>query len=208
MSERPETLGRVADLYSDNLTKLGVTSAAVGWPDKASHALRFQKLTELLPPDLEHTSVADLGCGYGALYEFLKEEHRTPGHYLGVDISEPMLATAREVLPSDGVDLVLGDHVPTEVDFTLASGIFNVRFDADDAAWQEHIFKTLDSMNSVSRCGFAFNLLSTYVDYREPHLFYGSPLAFFDHCKRSYSPRIALLHDYPLYEWTILVRKT
>ena len=29
----------------------------------------------------------------------------------------------------------------------------------------------------------------------------------FDLCKRRYSPRVALLHDYPLYEFTVLVRK-
>ena len=52
----------------------------------------------------------------------------------------------------------------------------------------------------------AFNLLSTYVDWQEPHLFYGDPLFWFDHCKRNYSRQVALLHDYPLYEWTIVVR--
>lgn len=208
MKDRPEILERVAELYSDNLTQLGTSSAAVGWPDEDSHRLRFEKLAELLPGDMQGLSIADLGCGYGALYEFLAADGRTPSRYVGVDISEPMLATAKEVLPNTGVELVLGDRVPDEVDFTIASGIFNVRFDADDVAWEEHIFSTLDSMNSVSRYGFAFNLLSTYVDYRRPHLFYGSPLEFFDHCKRTYSPRVALLHDYPLYEWTILVRKS
>ena len=29
----------------------------------------------------------------------------------------------------------------------------------------------------------------------------------FDVCKQPFSPRVALLHDYPLYEFTIIVRK-
>jgi len=29
----------------------------------------------------------------------------------------------------------------------------------------------------------------------------------FDYCKRTYSRDVALLHDYGLYEFTILVRK-
>jgi hypothetical protein len=32
------------------------------------------------------------------------------------------------------------------------------------------------------------------------------PLRLFDHCKRTFSPDVALLHDYPLWEFTILVR--
>ena len=35
---------------------------------------------------------------------------------------------------------------------------------------------------------------------------YGDPCAFFQFCKREISPDVTLLHDYPLYEWTMLVR--
>jgi hypothetical protein len=28
----------------------------------------------------------------------------------------------------------------------------------------------------------------------------------FDTCRQRFSPRVALLHDYPLYEFTIIVR--
>ena len=40
-----------------------------------------------------------------------------------------------------------------------------------------------------------------------PHLHYGDPLWFFDWCKRKYSRNVALLHDYDLYDFTIIVRK-
>ena len=39
------------------------------------------------------------------------------------------------------------------------------------------------------------------------HLYYADPCRLFDHCKRRYSRHVALLHDYGLYEFTILVRK-
>jgi hypothetical protein len=37
-------------------------------------------------------------------------------------------------------------------------------------------------------------------------LYYADPLFFFEHCRQRFSRRVALLHDYPLYEFTILVR--
>ena len=40
------------------------------------------------------------------------------------------------------------------------------------------------------------------------YLYYADPGRLFDLCKRRYSRNIALLHDYGLYEFTILVRKT
>ena len=39
-----------------------------------------------------------------------------------------------------------------------------------------------------------------------PDLFYADPCWLFDQCKRRHSRDVALLHDYGLYEFTILVR--
>jgi hypothetical protein len=38
-------------------------------------------------------------------------------------------------------------------------------------------------------------------------LYYADPLFFFDYCKTRFSRFVTLIHDYPLYEFTILVRK-
>jgi len=59
--------------------------------------------------------------------------------------------------------------------------------------------------------GFSFNMLTRYSDAdrmaQRPDLFYGDPLFFFDFCKCEFSRNVALLHDYGLYDFTILVRK-
>jgi hypothetical protein len=44
-------------------------------------------------------------------------------------------------------------------------------------------------------------------DKMRAHLYYTDPTWAFDLCKRRYSRHVALLHDYGLYEFTILVRK-
>jgi hypothetical protein len=42
---------------------------------------------------------------------------------------------------------------------------------------------------------------------RRADLYYADPLETFELCARQFSPRVALLHDYPLYEFTMIVRK-
>ena len=61
---------------------------------------------------------------------------------------------------------------------------------------------------SLGTKGFAFNMLTSYsdADKMRDDLYYGDPCELFDHCKRSYSRNVALLHDYGLYEFTMLVR--
>ena len=96
-------------------------------------------------------------------------------------------------------------------DYLLASAIFNNKFDAPADHWRDHTLRVLQKMNALCTCGFSFNMLSSYADAprmaERPDLFFADPLFYFDHCKRSFSRDVALLHDYGLYDFTILVRK-
>lgn len=199
---------RISALYSENLERNGPVSTAVGWNTPESQRLRFEKLTSVVDPSSQPFSVNDYGCGYGAHLDHLLECGMTVSAYHGYDLSEKMLDTARAQLGGfqGELDLRQGSALETVADYTFVSGTFNVRFDASEDEWKQFILGKLDEMHRLSLKGFAFNLLSTYVDWKEPHLFYGDPLFWFDHCKRNYSRQVALLHDYPLYEWTIVVR--
>jgi len=39
-----------------------------------------------------------------------------------------------------------------------------------------------------------------------PDLYYADPRLYFDYCKRNFSRHVALLHDYGLWEFTVIVR--
>jgi hypothetical protein len=117
-----------------------------------------------------------------------------------------MLRSAAERLPPGRATLIRSASVTLMADYSFASGIFNVRLDADEDAWLRYVQDTVRNLAAQSRKGFAFNLLTTYCDYREGHLFYGDPLWWFDWCKREITSQVALLHDYPLFEWTLIGR--
>lgn len=206
-----EALSGVAELYEENLRNYGLTSKSVGWKDEGQQLLRFEKLAQVIDPraSAEGVSVNDLGCGYAAMFKFLDGMPSVRlGRYYGYDISERMLEEAARAVGGDPRAAFIRGPRATEVaDYSFVSGTFNVKMEAGDETWAEYIKETLRSLAAVSRRGFAFNLLSTYVDWKQENLYYADPLAFFDFCKRELSPYVSLLHDYPLYEWTILVRK-
>ena len=104
---------------------------------------------------------------------------------------------------------VLTSEPQQVADYGVASGIFNVRLGRSDDEWWSYLEATLDVLDRTSRFGFAFNCLTSYsdADKMRDYLYYADPCALFDLCKRRYSPNVALLHDYGLYEFTILVRK-
>ena len=207
--EMEETFKKITDVYSDNLARHGEESKAVGWPTLDSQILRFEKLSQVIPCSATPVSVNDYGCGYGAHLSYLLENQYAISQYNGYDLSEEMLAKSKERLKDfEGhLNLLNSSEISTPADFTFVSGTFNVRFDASVDEWMAFIENSLSKINEFSECGFSFNLLSKYVDWEEPHLFYGDPCYWFDYCKVNFSKQVSLIHDYPLFEWTILVKK-
>lgn len=197
-------LASVVRFYEERLGMHGTTAPGVGWRDETSHRLRFAKLATAIE-DGEGGRIADLGCGYGAFHDYLRNLGVRIERFVGYDISRRMLAEARRRVPAG--EFVYGDAIDREVDFAFACGTFHARMQVEETDWRRLILRALDSMDECAVRGFAFNMLTTYVDYKDPENYYGDPCDFFDHCKRQYGRKVALLHDYPLHEWTIVVRK-
>jgi SAM-dependent methyltransferase len=205
--ERDPLLAPVERYYSGKVAEHGPTARGVDWRDEASQELRFTQLLKLCDLDASFT-INDYGCGYGALAAYLEERGRR-FRYTGFDISEQMLEQARALVgESERCRFVSSEHELRPADYTVASGIFNVRLEAVDEVWERHLLATLDKLDALSERGFAFNVLTSYSDpdKMRPDLYYANPGTLFDHCKRRYSRWVALLHDYGLYEFTILVR--
>jgi SAM-dependent methyltransferase len=210
----PEAAGQtvlledVASYYSAKFAEHGATAAGVDWNSVESQELRFAQLMKVCLRD-EPFSITDYGCGYGALVPYLAEG----GHdfvYRGYDFSPAMLAYARMTHadpPRIDFTETLAELEPT--DYTVASGIFNVKLEREDESWQRFVLETLDRIAKLSRRGFGFNVLTRYSDPQRmrPDLYYADPALLFDHCKTRYSRNVALLHDYGLYEFTVIVRK-
>lgn len=192
--------------YESRLREHGPSPRGVDWNSRESQDLRFRQLAGVLGGD-QSGSVLDYGCGYGALARYLRGiGHRGP--YCGFDISAEMIAAAREVTVGlDGCSFTHCREALEPADYVLASGIFNVKQDAPDQVWRAYVLQTIDDIAGLSRRGFAFNALTSYADSekRRPDLYYANPLELFEYCRR-FSRHIALLHDYELYEFTLIVR--
>ena len=201
-------LNSVEKYYTGRLREFGATPRGVDWNSSESQTLRFGQLTYLLTGDTQF-SILDYGCGYGSLLDFLTEK-KIQCSYFGFDISEEMVQRGRQ-LHQNGNDICFFSDAAElkPVDYVVASGIFNVRLQSGETDWADYMLATVDRIADLATRGFAFNVLSLYSDpeYRRPDLYYADPLFWFDHCKRKYSRFVSLLHDYPLYEFTIIVRK-
>jgi SAM-dependent methyltransferase len=205
-------LTEVSQYYSEKLAQFGQHPQGVDWNGEQSQLIRFEQLCKIISPN-SGFSVNDLGCGYGALLDYFSQQSYTQFSYAGYDVSETMIEAAKQRASlSPGKPPNIKFYVsaaPDAADYTIASGLFNVRGQREDEQWLTYIYDSLEQMDVCSERGFAFNCLTSYSDEdkKRDYLYYADPLQIFDRCKKKYAKDVALLHDYGLYEFTIIVRK-
>ena len=204
-----DILAEISAYYSDKFAQYGTTPRGVDWNGRESQYLRFSQLCKVIHKDHACFSVNDLGCGYGALAEYLAT-HYESFTYAGYDVSAEMVKTAgKRHSAQANLSFAHAAKPAKKADYTIASGIFNVRQQRAGEEWLAHIISTIELMDEYSLRGFSFNCLTSYSDRNKmrDYLYYADPCRLFDLCKRKHSRQVALLHDYGLYEFTIIVRK-
>jgi SAM-dependent methyltransferase len=198
--------------YESLLAEHGAVAPGVGWNSDFAQRERFEQLCRILPSDDMPLSVLDFGCGFGSLAEYLADRLAAKGRqftYVGYDASEAMIVEARERVRDPRVRFESDPERVPPCDYVVASGVFNVRGDWSDERWWTYIQETLRRIHGLAMKGWSANFLTSYSDRHlmRPELYYADPLLLFDWCKRNLSRFVALHHDYPLYDFTILVRK-
>ena len=205
-----ETQRRLDQYFAEKLREHGPTARGVDYNSDEAQERRFEQLTKVIRAG-ESFSILDYGCGYGAMFEFLLKKG-LDFEYHGLDRIEAMVRTGREKYGRHGNAHFHSDEstVPP-VDYLVAGAIFNIKLEATLNDWREFVCESLRHMIALCTRGLAFNMLTSYSDAdrmaTRPDLFYADPLFFFDFCKRNLAPNVALLHDYGLFDFTILVRK-
>jgi SAM-dependent methyltransferase len=180
------------------------------YADRATQERRMEVLCEIGVG--KHSKVLDFGCGTGQLLSFLKRSLEFEGEYVGYDISPEAVAFARSTHPSGRFEVrdILDQPGEEKFDYVLVSGVFN-NLISDNQSFFEAISHRLMQQAKV---GYAFNMLSRFVDYFDEGLYYEDPLRAFCFCKEQLSPFVTLRHDYAVrpgsipFEFSIYVHQT
>ncbi len=200
-------LDHVKSYFDKRIQEHGASPRGSDWNSETSQNVRFDQLLKVV--ERQSFSLLDYGCGYGALADYLVTKGLEVDYY-GYDILESAIETARQVHANRPRCTFFTDKSQLPIcDYTVASGIFNFRGDRSFEEWTEYVVSVLNEFDQLSLHGFSSNFLTKYsdADKMRPDLYYADPLFLFDYCKRKFSKNVALLHDYQLYDFTVLVRK-
>jgi hypothetical protein len=186
------------------------TYEKLGWKNKEAQENRFKQLVR----NFEFTngcSINDLGTGLGDLYFYIENQNKNLDFtFHGYDIYDFMIENCENIFKNKENTFFHKIDENNEIlnaDYTIASGIFNLKYNANNEEWEQYIFKTIREMFEKSTIGCSFNCLTIYSDkeYMREELFYSDPLKIFDFCKRELSSKVTLNHDYGEYDFTITI---
>jgi SAM-dependent methyltransferase len=197
--------------FDRRLNEHGATARGADWNSPESQHTRFEQLVKVIG-EKTGFSILDYGCGYGALSGYLRAQGYTFDQFVGYDFLESMIVKAKlEHADTQHHFFTANFSDIPPVDYAVASGVFNIRLNAPYEDWTKYTLECLTQINALTRKGFSANFLTQYSDEERmaerPDLYFANPCAIFDYCKKNFSRNVALLHDYNLYDFTILVRK-
>jgi SAM-dependent methyltransferase len=190
---------RIIDRYNARLAKHPTDDAlalAVGAGGR--HAMALQCLVEV---GIESGSeVLDVGCGLGAMHEHLVSAG-IACRYTGYDINPQLIDMARRRHPALTFEVrdVLSEEFP-EFDFIVSSSSFNLKLEHEDN--YSFIERMLKTMHAHARRAVAVDLMTSYVDFKNPDAFYYEPERVLAIAK-GITKRVALRHDLPLFQFCV-----
>jgi len=197
------------DTYLNNFLMNKDDSLGTFQNNRVTQYMRFKHIIDPFKEILnEKITFHDFGCGCCDMYEYIKF-NKIKLIYSGTEIIQEMIDYAKFKYP--GIELynrdVLTENIEDKYDIVVFSGGLYLPGKVPQNEWIEFVYAIINKMWEMSNIGISFNLLTTYSDYKNNHLFYVDPTEMFNYCVNNFSRFVKLDHTYPLYEWTISVFK-
>jgi SAM-dependent methyltransferase len=209
MSSVNDTLKSLQAYFDSRIKEHGASAKGVDWKDENAQEIRFSQFEYLFRDKQAPFSLLDFGSGYGALANFLTR-HGYNFQYVGYDMTPAVIEEAQRVFAGqNNIQFTTHGDALTPVDYTVGSGLFNMKINANEEEWHKHMENTVNRLWELCTKGMAFNSLTSYSDkeYMRADLYYPDPKWWFDYAKRNLSRNVSLVHDYELYDFTLIVRK-
>jgi len=201
----------ITKAYRMQYRREGATPKGVFWANADNVGQRFKILSSVFDPEDIATgdaTIADLGCGYGAFYDYLKAHPVIRGgEYRGYDICESLLDACKTRIKDPRASFHLNMRVTEPADYSFVSGTFNLKMDANEDDWLTYTQISLKALWEQTNKAMAFNMLDIADAAPMDGLYYADPRVFESFCRESMSGDVKVMTNYGLPDFTIFIRR-
>lgn len=195
--------------YSQKFAEFGATARGVDWNKKEDVQLRYEKMLAVIEQGSiipgTPINLLDVGCGYGELLRYAQQKGLKL-QYTGIDVASNMISWAKKHLPEGEFiedDFMEHDFDESKFNYVVCNGILTQKLKTSFFDMDKFAKKIIKKMFSLCNQGAAFNVMTTYVNYFSPNLYYKHPSEMLAYCLSEISQKIKIDHSYGLYEYTL-----
>ena len=167
----------------------GDDMAILEYPDQKTQEEIFHRAVSKF--DLQGNSILDVGCGLGYLKGYLDRHYSDYASYLGVDLSDHMVAGAQERFGKGYFrkrDILADPFAENQFDISFLISVLGYPVGPDPEAYMKRLLKELFR---ISGCGIGFTHLAPHRR-EEPSDFTYGPHALKEWCRQALSPHVVL----------------
>jgi tRNA G46 methylase TrmB len=195
----PEDVNRVIQRYQQRIAEHGATFASLNSGSAEKQAIRQWVHASALRG--ARPSILEVGCGLGDFFNYLTGQKRDCSYH-GYDIVPEYIAECKRAYPEARFEVrnIFVDGIAGSYDTVVMSQVLNNRYQKSDN--MQVMQRALELAFQHTHVSVSIDMLSTYVDFRNPDLFYYSPEEIFRMAK-AIAPRVAIRHDYRAFEFCV-----
>ena len=200
-------------VYDNRFKRYGGSPEGCFWTSRKKQTARFRIILTQLKSIVaeEKVSVADIGCGYGAMADYiLVENSGILDSYIGYDISKVLIKQCINRIGSPKVRFLLGEYPRQNVEFSLMSGTYNLAVTENIAHWETYVFRCLGACWKKTNRAMIFNLQVTkrakpYIS--KGNIYYASCQKIVDRCNFFFGPTETIKDPALPLDTTFVVKK-
>lgn len=149
--------------YHDRIAKY------VGWSSQSNQYLGFEIATTFSGINWQDVNnILDVGCGYGNLVEYLRENKNFSGEYTGIDILPEFIQEATKIYGNDKRNKFIQGNFLTHnwregYDVVVSLGIISVNYDQPNEYGEKSKYyanKSIDLMVKLAKMGMSLYFLN------------------------------------------------
>ena len=201
---------QISNIYNKRFDNHNNTPKGVFWNSKLSQDLRLNIILDKILKNAksEEFSIADIGCGYGRLYEIIIERNLdNKVQYYGFDINQRLINFCKNNKDFEHVEFAINTCPFIKTDYVVMSGTYNLAPTNNILLWEDYIIKNLTSNWKLVKKALIFNCLIKEKREINKALYYTELSWIKKICERNFCDPEVIKHNLLKDDITIILKK-
>ena len=152
----------ISNIYNKRFDTFNNTPKGVFWNSKLSQDLRLNIILDKILQNAksDEFSIADIGCGYGRLYEIIRDRNLDEKvKYHGFDINQKLINFCKNNKDLKNIKFSIGTIPLKKTDYVVMSGTYNLTPTNNISLWENYVITNLKDNWKLVNKAMIFNCL-------------------------------------------------